>query len=93
MAERHQVRCINKTNRTDPHDRIHKIGGTSNGTAWELAQPEAIQGIESGKWAFFVHRAGAEVDVIVASHLGHKYLKTKNDGIHPDNLLALPECP
>ncbi|WP_157785358.1 DUF3892 domain-containing protein, partial [Bradyrhizobium yuanmingense] len=24
---------------------------------------------------------------------GHKYIKTKADGIQPDNLLSLPECP
>lgn len=94
MAERHRVRCINKTNRNDPHDRIHSIGGANNdGSAWKVDQGSAIQGIESGKWAFFVHRSGVEVDVIVATHLGRKYLKTRNDGIQPDNLLALPECP
>jgi hypothetical protein len=32
-------------------------------------------------------------EVIIATHLGHKYLKTTADGVHPDNLLALPECP
>jgi hypothetical protein len=31
--------------------------------------------------------------VIVAVHNGHKYIKTKADGIQPDNLLSLPECP
>ena len=35
---------------------------------------------------------GVSVDVIVASHNGNKYLKTKNDGLQPDNLLSLPEC-
>jgi hypothetical protein len=33
------------------------------------------------------------VNVIVATHNGNKYIKTEADGIHPDNLLALPECP
>jgi hypothetical protein len=37
---------------------------------------------------------GVSVDVIVSkSAAGHKYLKTKNDGEQPNNLLSLPECP
>ena len=93
MADRHEVLCINKSNRYDPHERITHIGGKNpNGTPWKIAQLEAIQGIESGKWAFYVKKGGQTVDVIVASRLGHKYLKTKPDGEQPDNLLSLPEC-
>ena len=80
MATRHQVHCINKTDRNNPHERISHIGGINgDGTRWKLAQQEAIEGIEQNKWAFYVS--------------GHKYLKTVPDGIHPDNLLSLPECP
>lgn len=93
MAERVRIGCINKTNRTDPHDRIHSVGGTANGQAWKMPQTAAISAIETGKYNFYVHRAGYEVDVIVATHNGNKYLKTRNDDVHPDNLLALPECP
>lgn len=94
MAERHRIQCVNKTSRYDPHDRIHSVGGVANdGTGWKIPQETAIQGIESGQWAFYVHSGGYEVNVIVANHLGRKYLKTQNDGVQPDNLLALPECP
>ncbi|WP_373565454.1 DUF3892 domain-containing protein [Bradyrhizobium diazoefficiens] len=29
----------------------------------------------------------------MAKHEGHKYIKTTADGIQPDNLLSLAECP
>jgi Protein of unknown function (DUF3892) len=91
-----QVQCINKTNRSDPHERISHIGGTNpGGERWKLTQPAAIDGIERGKYSFYVERpAGHRVTVIVAtSRFGHKYLKTEADGEQPDNLLSLPECP
>ena len=94
MAAKHQILCINKSDRYNPHERITHIGGkNSDGTKWRLTQPDAIVGIESGKWSFYVSKAGKTVDVIVAkSQYGHKYLKTEADGEQPDNLLSLPEC-
>ncbi len=94
MADRRQVKCINKTHRMDPHDRIQNIGGTNaDGSSWKKSQPDAIHAIESGAMSFYVSAAGRTAEVIVATHNGRKYLKTTADGIHPDNLLALPECP
>ncbi len=94
MAAIHQVQCIRKTDRFNPHERIHSIGGISGGQRWELLEDDAIKGIEQGKWAFYVSRGGRTVDVIIAtSAYGHKYLKTVADGVTPDNLLSLPECP
>jgi len=90
-----EIKCINKSDRHDPHERILRIGGVSqDGGRWTLSQTEAIAGIESGKWSFHVHRGGSTVRVVVAvSRFGHKYLKTEADGEQPDNLLSLPECP
>ena len=94
MADRHEVLCITKSDRTNPHERITHIGGRNgDGTAWRLTQQDAIAGIENGKWSFYVRRGGYTANVIVTkSRFGYKYLKTENDGEQPDNLLSLPEC-
>lgn len=94
MADRFEVLCINKSDRLNPHARITHIGGKNpDGSRWKLTEEEAIRGIESGKWTFYVSKAGRVVDVIVAiSSYGNKYLKTVADGVKPDNLLSLPEC-
>ena len=94
MPSRHEVLCVNKSDRPNPHERIINIGGrNTDGTAWKVSQAEAIEGIESGKWAFYVNRGGHPVNVVVAvSRYGHKYLKTESDSEHPNNLLSLPEC-
>lgn len=94
MATDLQVKCIKKTNRTDPHERIHGIGGTKgDGTRWYLSESDAITGIENGTYKFWTSANGKSVRVIIATHNGRKYLKTEADGVHPNNLLSLPECP
>jgi Protein of unknown function (DUF3892)/Resolvase, N terminal domain len=62
-------------------------------TRWKVSEDDAIRGIDTGKWDFYTHVDGRTADVIIAVHLGQKYLKTKADGVHPDNLLTLNECP
>jgi hypothetical protein len=95
MAANVEIKCINKTDRYDAHERIKNVGGVNpDGARWRLSQPEAITGIENGTWTFFVRQQGNAVRVVVAvSRYGTKYLKTEADGEQPNNLLSLPECP
>ena len=88
-----QITCINKTNRQDFHDRIHSVGGENAGSRWKKSQTTAISEIEGNVNTFYTRVNGVRANVIVATHDGHKYIKTENDELHPNNLLSLPECP
>lgn len=95
MASSHEIFCINKDDRKNPQERITHIGGKNSPIEnWKLSLDAAIKSIEDGTYSFYVNRGGQKVEVIIStSRSGRKYLKTKNDGEEPNNLLNLPECP
>lgn len=94
MAQRVEIKCIKKSDRQNPYERIKEVGGINpNGTRWRLSEAAAIDGIEEGQWDFWTQGGGKATDVIIANHNGRKYLKTKADTTTKDNLLSLPECP
>lgn len=94
MFSSHEIKCIRKSDRMNPHERITAIGGVNaDGSNWKLSQEQAISGIEQGQWTFFVKAQNRAVDVVVAvSRFGNKYLKTVADSEQPNNLLSLYEC-
>jgi hypothetical protein len=96
MAQNVRISCINKRNRSAADERISHVGGVNSDQArWKLTLDEAINGIERGKWKFYVERPTRDVVwvVVAVSSAGNKYLKTQADGDQPNNLLSLPECP
>ena len=95
MTARVEIRCVNKSDRFNPYERIISVGGVAgDNTRWKLPQQRAIELIEAGRNSFYVNRSGNAVEVIIAvSQYGHKYLKTTADAEQPNNLLSLPECP
>lgn len=95
---KHYVVCITKhPTHDDPHTRIQAVGtseiSTSSKTTRTWTADEVIKAIEDKTHTFRCRdKAGDEVNVVVATHNDHKYIKTENDGITQDNLLAQDEC-
>lgn len=91
MAESWQIACINRTNSSDPFERIGRVGGPE-GEGWTLSVDEIVAHIRNKAAHFWVDVGGQRVDVIIVSHSGREYIKTRSDGDSPNNLLSLPEC-
>ena len=80
MANTMQIRCINRTERMSPHERIAHVGGYES-SQWKITLNDAIGKIERGEQAFSVQTHRKTVEVIVAvSPSGIKYLKAELDG-------------
>lgn len=83
-----RVTCVSKAERPSLHERITHIGGDG----WKHTQQDAITFIKLDLYSYYVHRGSHTLEVVVATHLGHEYLKTSGDNLQPDILLSLPEC-
>jgi hypothetical protein len=90
MAGSWQIACINRTNSSDPYERIGRVGGPA-GEGWTLSVDEIVAQINNGT-SFWVEIAGLQVDVVITSHGGRACIKTRSDADDPNGLLSLPEC-
>jgi len=91
------VVCVDKhPYHSDPHNRIERVGANESrgsGTVTRVWTTEqVIASIHREDTFYSTDRFGDRVRVIVATHLGRDYIKTENDGVQPDNLLAKPDC-
>jgi hypothetical protein len=89
-----QVTCITKRGgHQNPHERILVIGSLDSARRWWDAEDTAIRNIDTQRARYYANVGGHAVNVVIAEHLGRKYLKTQADGYAPNNLLSFPECP
>jgi hypothetical protein len=92
MACSYEVTCVTRSSQRGP-DVTHLGGQNPLGRSWRVSLKEAIDGIITGKWSFFVTVGGVKRNLVVAvSSMGSKYLKTDIDPNRPEILLSLPEC-
>ncbi|WP_429461838.1 DUF3892 domain-containing protein [Paraburkholderia sp. JPY465] len=95
MAQRIQVLCIRKTRKQRRHQAISHIGGKNpDGSRWKISAKDAINGIETGRWSFYVGVDGQPADDVLVwkTPEGHKFLRTGHDVTTADDLLSLPQC-
>lgn len=93
MVQSLQVLTTTKDHRRDPYRTITHIGGlNADGSRWRLGVDEAIDGMRSRRWEFYVvDEDGRKVWLhITVARDGHEYLKTLDDPGVPRMLLALP---
>lgn len=95
MARYLRIRCVVKTDRPNPHERIQAICGVKpDGSHWTLTQDNAVSEIEDGISMFYIERArGKRLEVVVTMDFhANKYLKAVADSDQGDELLYLPVC-
>ncbi|HEX3865065.1 MAG TPA: DUF3892 domain-containing protein [Stellaceae bacterium] len=95
MSSRYRISCVTRSDHLNHDRRIRLIGGVNaDGSRWKISAEAAVSGIEAGRWSFYVSEAGRDVDIVIAtSKYGNKYIKTADDrNLHPETLLALPQC-
>lgn len=94
MADvRLKVICIIPDDR-DPDRRIDSIGVVigEGEERKSLSLDDAINGIKTGIFSFYIETDGHSVDVEVACNEGTEFLTTENDSWEENNLLTLPHC-
>lgn len=94
MASEYDVKFVVRDHSRPKFNSITHIGGQlGSGDPWEIPVKEAIEGINSGRFAFTVTR---ELDkpepLMVLNHpLYGPVLKSRLDGREPVALMSLPE--
>jgi hypothetical protein len=89
----YEVTCINRPNRTSPHEHITHIGNLA--AKWRMEREKAIAQIDDNQAAFYTvdRSTGKKMYVGVVRQPGKvPYLRTHADGKWNDNLLAQNDC-
>ena len=93
MSLKVAIESIMKEKTPEGLSRVRAIGGTTlGGGRWMLLENQAITAIERCRSEFFVTKEGRQVPVIIGiTPEGTKFLKSEEDGMQADTLLALPD--
>lgn len=94
MVSEFDVKFVVRDHNLPRYKSITHIGGElSSGDPWQIPVTEAIQGIQTGRFAFTIARdAEQRVQLMVTHHpLYGQLLKSTVDGRDPESLMALPE--
>tara|TARA_R110002096_G_scaffold335903_3_gene529433 strand:+ start:1669 stop:1965 length:297 start_codon:yes stop_codon:yes gene_type:complete len=94
MANSHEILFARRNPSEQSIFSITHIGGRlSEGAEWSIPCTEAIKGIQSGRFEFYIRNdAGTVEKLIVARHRQHGiYLKSEADAAQANRLLNLPE--
>jgi hypothetical protein len=85
----YEVTCINKRgDHYSPHERIQAIGAVG----WKHLEDDAIGRLERRTDDYSVSRVGRTVRVVVATHLGRKYLRPRQTESPPTTCSRSPNA-
>lgn len=74
-------------------DITHISGISESGENWNISIHEAIEGISSGRWGFYLVEGLEEIQVSICSlHDSEVFLSARGQGYLHNLLEDLPEC-
>jgi len=96
MAILLKVKWVDKSDQSEPHQRIRHIGGDSRELKWKHSQAEAVDFIERRQFEYYIHieKTPRPVRLDVASTPdGEKYLTAQIGDDASQLLFELPPLP
>jgi hypothetical protein len=91
MLIKYQILCSRKANTKGIATITHVGGRNPSGEVWSLKSQEVIEGIQSGKWEFFMNLGRNSYSVILSETATGFELRTA--GTEKNLILELPDCP
>ncbi len=93
MASKHTINLAKRLLDKDGKEKVTHIGGIlNNGIEWVISHDEAVEGIRSGRFEYYMQLGEAvpEKLVIGKSVYGDTFIKSELDRYEPLRLLKLP---
>ena len=91
--KRLRILCTRKISKGTFAGDISHIGGVNGGgEKWNIAVKEAIEGIQSGLYEFYMVDRFEEINVKISGNIEKTLTATGNGYLH-NLLLDLPDCP